>query len=36
MKTARVITEEDIVPNRAAGYRLVDGTLKNQEWVAPS
>ena len=35
MKTARVISEEDIVPNRAAGYRLVDGELKNQEWVAP-
>lgn len=35
MKTARVISEEDIVPNRAAGYRLVDGVLKNQEWVAP-
>ena len=24
MKTARIISEEDIVPNRAAGYRLVD------------
>src|SRR3989442_13525070 len=36
MRTARVISEADIVPNRAAGYRLVDGTLKNQEWVAPS
>ena len=35
MKTARVISEADIVPNRAAGYRLVDGELKNQEWVAP-
>jgi CubicO group peptidase (beta-lactamase class C family) len=35
MKTARIISEEDIVPNRAAGYRLVDGKLKNQEWVAP-
>jgi CubicO group peptidase (beta-lactamase class C family) len=35
MKTARVITEEDIVPNRAAGYRLVEGELKNQEWVSP-
>ena len=31
MKTARVISEEDIVPNRAAGYRLVGGQLKNQE-----
>jgi len=35
MKTARVISEADIVPNRAAGYRLVNGELKNQEWVAP-
>jgi CubicO group peptidase (beta-lactamase class C family) len=36
MKTARIISEADIVPNRAAGYRLVDGELKNQEWVAPT
>lgn len=31
----RIISEADIVPNRAAGYRLVKGQLKNQEWVAP-
>ena len=36
MSTARVISEEDIVPNRAAGYRLVDGQLKNQNWVSPT
>jgi len=36
MTTARVISEADIVPNRAAGYRLVDGELKNQEWVSPT
>jgi CubicO group peptidase (beta-lactamase class C family) len=36
MSTARVISEADIVANRAAGYRLVDGQLKNQEWVSPS
>lgn len=36
MKTARVISEADIIPNRAAGYRLVKGELKNQEWVSPS
>lgn len=36
MRTARVISEEDIVPNRAAGYRLVNGALKNQEWYAPT
>jgi CubicO group peptidase (beta-lactamase class C family) len=35
METARIISEEDIVPHRAAGYRLVKGELKNQEWVAP-
>ncbi|HVG07762.1 MAG TPA: serine hydrolase [Thermoanaerobaculia bacterium] len=35
MTTARVIDEADIIPNRAAGYRLVQGELKNQEWVAP-
>jgi CubicO group peptidase (beta-lactamase class C family) len=35
MKTTRVISEEDLVPHRAAGYRWVDGSLKNQEWVAP-
>jgi CubicO group peptidase (beta-lactamase class C family) len=36
MSTARVISEADIVPNRAAGYELVAGRLANQEWVAPS
>jgi CubicO group peptidase (beta-lactamase class C family) len=35
MKTTRIISEADIVPNRASGYRLVKGELKNQEWVAP-
>jgi CubicO group peptidase (beta-lactamase class C family) len=35
MKTARIISEEDIVPHRAAGYRLAGGELKNQEWVSP-
>jgi CubicO group peptidase (beta-lactamase class C family) len=36
MTTARIISEADIVPGRAAGYHLVGGALKNQEWVAPS
>ena len=36
MSTTRVINEADIIPNRAAGYRLVKGELKNQEWVAPA
>jgi CubicO group peptidase (beta-lactamase class C family) len=35
MKSTRIISESDIVPNRASGYRLVKGELKNQEWVAP-
>jgi len=35
METTRIISEADIIPNRAAGYRLVKGELKNQEWVAP-
>jgi len=35
MNTTRIISEADIIPNRAAGYRLVKGQLKNQEWVAP-
>ena len=36
MTTARIISEADIVPNRAAGYQLVKGELKNQDWVSPS
>ena len=36
MHTTRIISEEDIVPNRAAGYRLVKGQVKNQEWVSPT
>ena len=35
MHSTRIISEADIVPNRSAGYRLVKGELKNQEWVAP-
>ena len=36
MNATRIISEADIVPNRAAGYRLVKGELKNQEWVSPA
>ena len=36
MTTARIISESDIISNRAAGYTLVKGDLKNQEWVSPS
>lgn len=35
MRTARVISESAIVPNRAAGYQRVHGELQNQEWVSP-
>lgn len=35
MNTTRIISEADIVPGRAAGYRLEDGVLKNQQWVSP-
>jgi CubicO group peptidase (beta-lactamase class C family) len=36
MTSTRIISEEDIVPNRVSGYRIIDGKLKNQEWIAPS
>ena len=35
MNTARIISEANIVTNRAAGYQLVKGELKNQVWVSP-
>src|SRR5882672_7070033 len=36
MSTTRIIDEADIIPNRSSGYRLVEGHLKNQEWVSPT
>jgi CubicO group peptidase (beta-lactamase class C family) len=36
MTSTRIISEADIVPNRAGGYRLVNGDIKNQEWVSPT
>lgn len=36
MKATRIISEADIIPNRCAGYALVGGVLKNQEWVSPT
>jgi CubicO group peptidase (beta-lactamase class C family) len=36
MRTARIISEGDLVPNRAAGYRLEKGAIRNQEWVSPT
>lgn len=36
MGSTRIISEEDIIPHRAAGYRLVARQRKNQEWVSPT
>jgi len=36
MTTTRIISEADIVPNRAAGYHFVKNELKNQDWVSPT
>lgn len=36
MTTARVISDRDIVPNRAAGYEVTDTATLNQEWVSPT
>jgi len=36
MRTARVNSDSDLVPNRAAGYYLVNDTLQNAEWASPS
>jgi len=36
MSTTRVMSEADIIPNRCAGYRLVNGQIKNQDWVSPT
>lgn len=35
MTTARIISEPDLVPNRAAGYEMTKDGLKNQGWVSP-
>ena len=36
MKTAQIISEEDVIPNRASGYRLVRDEIKNQKFLSPS
>ncbi|MGA8429084.1 MAG: serine hydrolase domain-containing protein [Candidatus Sulfotelmatobacter sp.] len=36
MASTRLISERDIIPNRAAGYELDNDQLKNQEWVSPT
>ena len=36
MTSTRLISETDIIPNRASGYELHGRELKNQEWVSPT
>lgn len=36
MTASRVISDDDIVPHRAAGYERRDGKLYNQKWVSPT
>ncbi len=36
MTSTRLISDADIIPNRASGYELHHGELKNQEWVSPT
>lgn len=37
MTSTRLISDRDIIPNRASGYEVDDsGELKNQEWVSPT
>lgn len=34
MRTARAISDLDVIPNRAAGYETRDGQLHNAEWIS--
>jgi CubicO group peptidase (beta-lactamase class C family) len=36
MTSTRLISDADIIPNRASGYELQDGKLQNQSWVSPT
>ncbi|HLY01519.1 MAG TPA: serine hydrolase domain-containing protein [Candidatus Cybelea sp.] len=36
MTSTRLISDADIIPNRAAGYQWEDGALQNQDWVSPT
>ncbi|MFL5401940.1 MAG: serine hydrolase domain-containing protein, partial [Gemmatimonadales bacterium] len=36
MQTTRVISEADIIANRADGYQTVKRQIKHQDWVSPS
>ena len=34
MRTARLLDDRAVIPNRAAGYQLRNGELRNQDWVS--
>jgi CubicO group peptidase (beta-lactamase class C family) len=36
MPTVRLYSERDLIPNRAAGYILVNDVIKNQAWISPT
>ena len=36
MTSTRLISERDIIPNRASGYEIDGDELKNQSWVSPT
>jgi CubicO group peptidase (beta-lactamase class C family) len=36
MKSTRLISDADIIPNRASGYEIHGDKLQNQEWVSPT
>jgi CubicO group peptidase (beta-lactamase class C family) len=36
MTSTRLISDADIIPNRASGYRIHDDKLQNEEWVSPT
>ena len=36
MPTARILSDADIVPNRAAGYEIYQGKIRNQSWNSAS
>jgi len=36
MTSTRLISESEIIPNRAAGYEIHDEQLKNQQWISPT
>jgi CubicO group peptidase (beta-lactamase class C family) len=36
MTSTRIISDRDIIKDRASGYELVNGEWKNQQWVSPT